>query len=132
MTCRFQKCPTDGPSNINRAGDGLRTSMPRRQPPPRYNVVVMLKEQHVKNQIPSHEHKLQLTRGIQETEKGIDVRFRHLACKTFSNAEQKPSRESIISVTVTLCLLPLHFACYRYTLLVKHFPMQNRNSQGKV
>ena len=73
--------------------------MPRRQPPPRYNVVVMLKEQHVKNQIPSHEHKLQLTRGIQETEKGIDVRFRHFACKTFSNAEQKPSRESIISVT---------------------------------
>ena len=48
MTGRFQKCPTDGPSNINRAGDGLRTSMPRRQPPPRYNVVVMLKEQHVK------------------------------------------------------------------------------------
>ena len=53
-----------------------------------------------KNQIPSHEHKLQLTRGIQETEKGIGVRFRHFACKTFSNAEQKPSRESIISVTV--------------------------------
>ena len=54
-----------------------------------------------KNQIPSHEHKLmQLTRKIQETEKGICVRFRHLACKTFSNAEQKPSKESIISVTM--------------------------------
>ena len=74
--------------------------MPRWQPPPRYNVVVMLKKQHVKHQIPSQEHKLQLTREIQETEKEIGVRFRHLACKTFSNAEQKPSKESIISVTM--------------------------------
>ena len=38
-----------------------------------------------KNQIPSHEHKLmQLTRRIQETEKGIGVRFERLPSDTLA------------------------------------------------